>query len=106
MLEPTKEKVLAKAKQTTIEPILKAAAGQNFYNTSPYDFRKLLGDQANIAANLTHYIQGFSPRARDILERFKFEDEIARLEEHNRLFLLVGKFAAITGKIDVREEAA
>ncbi len=81
VLEPTKRAVLEKTKTTDLGPVLEAAAGQHFYNTSRYDFQKLLGDAANIASNLTHYIQGFSPDARDILERFKFEEEIATLEE-------------------------
>jgi len=61
VLEPTKPKVLQKAKKTRLEPLLADAAGQQFYNTSHFDFQKLLGDAANIAANLTHYIQHFSP---------------------------------------------
>jgi type I restriction enzyme M protein len=95
VLEPTKQKVLQTAKKTKLEPLLAAAAGQGFYNTSKYDFDRLLGDPAGVASNLTHYMQGFSPKARDILDRFKFEGEIARLEESNLLFQVVKKFAAI-----------
>ena len=62
VLEPTKQKVLEKAKGTYLGPVLQAAAGQHFYNNSRYDFQKLLGDAANIASNLTHYIQGFFSR--------------------------------------------
>ncbi|MCI0405953.1 MAG: type I restriction-modification system subunit M, partial [candidate division Zixibacteria bacterium] len=95
VLEPTKQQVLQAAKKTKLEALLEKAAGQNFYNTSRYDFGKLLADSAGVASNLTHYIHGFSPKARDILERFKFEGEIARLDEHNLLFQVVKKFATI-----------
>ena len=101
VLEPTKEKVLAKAanlaggKVKNLEPILNRAAGQAFHNTSKFTFKKLKGDPANIAANLTQYIKNFSPRARDIIERFGFEDHIAKLDQADRLFLVVSRFAEI-----------
>lgn len=44
VLKPTKQAVLEKARGTDVGPILEAAAGQHFYNTSRYDFQKLLGD--------------------------------------------------------------
>lgn len=101
VLEPTKEKVLAKAaelkggKVTQIEPILNRVAKASFHNTSKLDFPKLKGEPDKIAANLTAYIKGFSSRVRDIMEKFNFEPEIARLEENNRLYLVVSKFADI-----------
>ena len=101
VLEPTKEKVLAKAKElkekklANVEPILNRAAGQSFHNTSKLTFEKLKDDPNNIAANLTHYIKGFSTKAREIIEYFGFEAEIARLEENDRLFLVVSKFCDI-----------
>ncbi|MCX7702060.1 MAG: type I restriction-modification system subunit M [Gemmataceae bacterium] len=101
VLEPTKEKVLAKAaelkggKVANIEPILNRVAKASFHNTSKFDFQKLKGEPDKIAANLTAYIKGFSSRVRDIFEKFNFEPEIARLDEHNRLYLVVSKFADI-----------
>ncbi len=59
---------------------------QPLYNTSGYSFKKLLDDPPNIASNLVAYIQGFSPRARDIFDKFEFENEIAKLDEANRLY--------------------
>jgi hypothetical protein len=38
-------------------------AGQSFYNTSPLDLAKLLGDQDHLRESLYAYIQGFSPAA-------------------------------------------
>ncbi|HWS99893.1 MAG TPA: class I SAM-dependent DNA methyltransferase, partial [Pyrinomonadaceae bacterium] len=66
-----------------------------FYNTSPFDFQKLLGDPNNIKANLASYINGFSDNARDIFERYDFETQIERLDGANLLFKVVQKFAAI-----------
>jgi type I restriction enzyme M protein len=101
VLEPTKDKVLQKIKSMrggkvkNLEPILNKVAGQSFHNTSKFTFEKLKGDPNNIAANLTKYIKCFSTRAREILEHFKFEEEIAKLDKANRLYLLVSKFADI-----------
>lgn len=52
----------------------------------------MLDDAPNIASNLIAYIQGFSPRARDIFDKFEFETEIAKLDEANRLYLVIQEF--------------
>ncbi|MCK9609307.1 MAG: type I restriction-modification system subunit M [Methylomonas sp.] len=67
---------------------------QELFNTSGFTFEKLLGDAPNIAGNLIAYIQGFSPRARDIFDKFEFETEIAKLDEANRLFLIIREFCS------------
>ena len=101
VLEPTKAKVLAKAaelkdgKVTNTEPILNRVAKASFHNTSKLNFSNLTGEPDKIAANLTAYIKGFSSSVRDIFEKFNFEPEIARLEENNRLFLVLLKFAEL-----------
>ncbi len=101
VLEPTKAKVLAKAKSLkggkvgNIEPILNRVAKVPFHNTSRLDFQKLKGEPDKIAANLTRYIKTFSKKARDILDYFGFEAEIAKLDEADRLFLVVSKFCDI-----------
>jgi hypothetical protein len=58
------------------EPFLLRKSGQLFYNTSPLDLKKLMGDQDHIGENLRAYIQGFSPAVRDIFERFDFHTQI------------------------------
>lgn len=68
---------------------------QPLFNTSGFTFEKLLGDAPNIAGNLISYIQGFSPRAKDIFDKFEFETEIAKLDEANRLFLIIKEFCSI-----------
>jgi len=107
VLEPTKDKVLAelerlKKKEMTgaaLEAALSRVANggnrkQALYNTSPFTFQKLLGDAPNIADNLISYIRGFSPRVRDIFEKFEFEKEIEKLDDSNRLFLIVKEFCS------------
>ena len=73
VLEPTKEGVLKeKEKRESAglnpEPFLLKKAKQLFYNTSPLDMKKLMGDQDNITENMFSYIQAFSPAVRDIFE--------------------------------------
>ena len=101
VLEPTKDKVLARydalkgGKVKNLEPVLNKVAGQAFHNTSKFTFAKLKGDPDHIAANLTHYIKGFSPRAREIIEHFGFEEHIGRLDKADRLYMVVSKFCEI-----------
>jgi type I restriction enzyme M protein len=100
VLEPTKADVLArhealKGRVENVEPVLCAVSGEQFYNVSPLDFRRLLGDPANVAGNLRSYIAGFSRAARDIIEKFGFDAQITRLADKNLLYLVVSQFAAI-----------
>jgi type I restriction enzyme M protein len=103
VLDKTKAKVLtkhaelkqAKHPEGTIEKMLVRITGVPFYNTSKLDFEKLKGDPNHIGANLTSYIKGFSPNARDVIEQFKFADQIAKLDESNLLFQVVSQFAAV-----------
>jgi type I restriction enzyme M protein len=103
VLDKTKAKVLAKhdeAKKArhpegTIEKMLLRASGTSFYNTSKLDFAKLKGAPNDIAANLTHYIKGFSANARDVIEQFEFADEIKKLDESDLLFQVVSRFADV-----------
>lgn len=57
--------------------IAKVAIGgerkQFLYNTNEFTFQKLLDDADGIASNLINYIHGFSPKARDIFEKFDFK---------------------------------
>ncbi len=100
VLERTKADVLAENELRSNaglnpEPFLRRKAGVGFYNTSPMDLAKLLGDPDNIAANLTSYVQGFSPEVRDIFEKFKFHNQIDELARAKLLFLVTEKFAGI-----------
>ena len=100
VLESSKAAVLAEFAAKTAaglnpDPFLLRKAGQSFYNTSPLDLAKLLGDQDHIRENLYAYIQGFSPAARDIFERFDFYTLVDRLAKSGLLYLVTEKFANI-----------
>jgi type I restriction enzyme M protein len=55
----------------------------------------LLDDPNQVAANLNGYISRFSPNVRAIMERFAFDQQIARMHEKNLLYEVIKKFAAI-----------
>ncbi|OOG47662.1 class I SAM-dependent DNA methyltransferase [Rhodanobacter sp. C01] len=101
VLEPTKKAVLAEFEAKTKaglnpEPfLLRKAGNKSFFNASPLDLPRLLGDQDHIRQNLYAYVQGFSPEARDIFERFDFYTQVERLAKADLLFLVTEKFANI-----------
>jgi type I restriction enzyme M protein len=100
VLAPTKPKVLEthnklKAKLANLAPQLCKASGFAFYNTSKYDFRRLLDEPPQLAANLRAYIQGFSDNMRDVLEKFNFDNTITQLQNANLLYLVVERFGGI-----------
>jgi type I restriction enzyme M protein len=100
VLEATKPKVLAefaakKKEKLNPDPFLLRASRQSFYNTSPMDIGKLMGDQDHIRENLFAYVQAFSPAARDIFERFDFATRIEKLAKCGLLYQVTEKFAGI-----------
>ncbi len=105
VLEKTKEKVLKEYNQhqgkINVSPILKDITGVGFYNTSVYDFHKLLDDQKDISKNLRNYISGFSENVQQIIEKFDFEKHLARLEGGNLLYLIVKEL----NKVDLHPDA-
>jgi type I restriction enzyme M protein len=107
VLEPTKDTVLAEharlvaagtaapAIARMLTKVVDADRQQPLYNTSPFTFAKLLGDSENIAPNLVSYINGFSPTAHRIFEKFKFSDQIEKLDSSNRLYAIVKAMADV-----------
>jgi type I restriction enzyme M protein len=100
VLEPSKDAVLAEKEKRDAaglnpEPFLLKKSGLLFYNTSPLDIKKLMGDQDNIAENMFSYIQAFSPAVRDIFECFDFHTQVQRLDKAGLLYLVTEKFANI-----------
>ncbi|MDU8928312.1 class I SAM-dependent DNA methyltransferase [Alisedimentitalea sp. MJ-SS2] len=99
----TKDQVLARAKvlpdtaaPEMREQALKSASGHGFYNTSPYDFPKLLQDPDDLTDNLKAYINAFSTDIRETVGvHFKFFDQVQRLDEADLLFRIVERFANI-----------
>ncbi len=100
VLEPTKAHVLdtfgrIEGKVDNVDPILCGASGEQFFNTSRLDLRRLLDDPSNIADNLRAYIAGFSDGARDVIEKFDFDVQIAKLDRANLLYKVIGKFVDV-----------
>jgi type I restriction enzyme M protein len=98
VLAETKEKVLARQAELRdrglekLDDQLRQTAGFAFYNTSRYDFDKLLADAPHLAANLRNYIAGFSQNMREVIERFDFDNTISRLDEAGLLFQVLERF--------------
>ena len=64
-MKPTADDVVASAeslvgKVANVDPILRATAGQNFYNISPLTLTKILSDDKYVPQNLKTCIAGFS----------------------------------------------
>jgi type I restriction enzyme M protein len=100
VLMPTKEKVLAEAaarkkQRVNPDPFLRRKSGVKFYNASPLDLKKLMGDQDHIRQNLGKYIEAFSPEVREIFEHFEFETQVERLTKAGLLYQVTEKFAGI-----------
>ncbi len=100
VLEPTKKKVLEtkkildNARITEQRTALCEAAGQAFYNTSRFTLRDLKsrGSQQQLMADFEDYLNGFSPNVQDILENFKFRNQLSTLSKADALGTLINKF--------------
>ena len=100
VLEPTKQKVLDEKKwadDAGIEnqaPILEDAAGQSFYNTSPFGLKDLTSraSQQQLRDDFNTYLDGFSPNVQDILEKFEFRNQLGRLSTGDVLGNVVTRF--------------
>ncbi len=101
LLAPTKAQVLKehaaiKAKpENVVRSLLEKITGRPFYNLSKLDFTKLLDDPNQLAPNLNAYINGFSKNVRDIMERFAFDQQIARMAEKNLLYEVIKAFSKV-----------
>ena len=104
ILANTKEAVLEKHNSMAPdlpmrEVFLKKASGYEFYNISKYTFETLLDDPDSIETNFRNYLNGFSKNVREIIEKFKFDQEITTLAEKNLLFIVIQEFT--TPKADL-----
>ncbi|TVP79465.1 MAG: SAM-dependent DNA methyltransferase [Puniceicoccaceae bacterium] len=100
VLEPTKKDVLETRKMlddagiTEQSAALCAASGHAFYNTSKFTLRDLKsrGSQQQLLADFEDYLNGFSPNVQDILENFKFRNQLSTLSKSDSLGTLIAKF--------------
>ena len=99
-LAPTKQAVLdmkkkldaAGANEKLVEGTLTRTSGYAFYNTSKFDFQKLLAEPDNIADNFDDYLKGFSANVADIISRFEFANTVGTMVEGGVLFVMIQEF--------------
>ena len=100
VLESTKQAVLDqksrldKAGVTNQDQALRQEAGQAFYNTSPFTLRdlKARARAQQLRADFEAYLDGYSPNVQEILDKFKFRNQIPTLVEADILGTLIEKF--------------
>jgi len=100
VLEPTKQDVLDTKKMldeagiTEQKAVLCNTAGQAFYNTSKFTLRDLKSRASHqqLLADFEDYLNGFSPNVLDILENFKFRNQLSTLSKADALGTLINKF--------------
>lgn len=99
LLESTKAKVLEAKEMLDRAGIneqdqpLRDAAGQAFYNHSPFTLRDLRSrtNRQQLTADFTAYLDGFSPNVQEILDNFEFRNQIPRLSRADALGSLIHK---------------
>lgn len=102
MLEPTKAAVLQMkaqldaAKIANQWPALCNAAGQAFCNASPFLLKDLTSraQKQTLEADFQAYLDGFSPNVQEILDKFKFRNQIRTMVDADILGSVIGKFTS------------
>ena len=100
MLEETKPAVLEMKKRLDAAgidnqwPALCNAAGQAFCNASPFLLRDLTSraKKQTLKADFEAYLDGFSPNVQEILEKFKFRNQIQTMIDADILGSVIEKF--------------
>lgn len=104
VLEDTKEAVLQMKKKLDAAGILNQndalcnAAGQAFCNSSPFTLKDLKSRSKNqqLKADFIAYLDGFSPNVQEILEKFKFRNQIDTMIDADILGAVIEKFVSPT----------
>lgn len=100
LLEDTKEAVLAMKQKLDEAGIdnqwgaLCNAAGQAFCNSSPFRLRDLTSrsKKQTLKVDFEAYLDGFSPNVQEILEKFKFRNQIDTMIDADILGAVIQKF--------------
>ncbi len=85
------------------EGILCKTSGYAFYNTSKFDFAKLQADADNIDSNFEDYLKGFSANVKDILENFKFADQVKTMIKGGVLYATIDEFSKKKADMDPKK---
>ena len=99
VLEPTKEAVLSmkarldEAGVANQDAALRREARQAFYNASPFRLRDLRSraKAQQLRDDFVAYLDGFSPNVQEVLDKFKFRNQVPTLVEADRLGPLIEK---------------
>ncbi len=110
VLEPTREKVTATAVEVVGRDLdedrfLRKASGHAFYNRSSLTLKKIAGDPQNTAKNLQLYVAAFSENAREVLEKYDFNQQIRKLDSAKLLYEVMGRFADLDLRPVLRDAA-
>jgi len=100
LLEPTKEAVLNMKKQLDSAGIanqdaaLCQASGEAFFNSSPFTLKDLKNRAKvqQLKADFEAYLDGFSPNVQEILDKFKFRNQIPTLVDADILGAMIEKY--------------
>ncbi len=98
LLEPKKDAILAMKKQLDDAKVIHQhaalcqVAGQAFYNDSAFTLKRLLDSPAQLKANFEAYLNGYSKNVQEILDKFKFRNQIPTLAEADALGFMIEKF--------------
>ena len=100
VLEPTKDAVLSMKVNLDAAGIanqdapLRRASGEAFYNVSPFRLRDLTSrtNRQQLRLDFEAYLDGFSPNVQEVLEKFKFRNQIPTLNDADALGYLIEKF--------------
>ncbi|WP_432037580.1 type I restriction-modification system subunit M [Streptomyces cucumeris] len=106
VLEPTREKVVETVARFAGQDIdaghfLRKASGHSFYNRSDLTLRKIAADPQNAAKNLQIYVGAFSDNAREVLDKYEFNQQVRKLDGANLLYQVIGRFTDLDLHPDV-----
>ncbi|MFF0780903.1 N-6 DNA methylase [Streptomyces sp. NPDC003720] len=106
VLEPTRGKVVETVAKFAGQDIdtdhfLRKASGHSFYNKSDLTLRKIAADPQNAAKNLQIYVGAFSDNAREVLDKYEFNQQVRKLDSANLLYQVIGRFTDLDLHPDV-----
>ncbi|WP_195730514.1 type I restriction-modification system subunit M [Streptomyces albidoflavus] len=106
VLEPTREKVAETVtrfagQEIDTDHFLRKAAGHSFYNKSDLTLKKIAADPQNAAKNLQIYVGAFSDNAREVLDKYEFNQQVRKLDSANLLYQVIGRFTDLDLHPDV-----
>ncbi|MFG1668819.1 N-6 DNA methylase [Streptomyces sp. Y7] len=106
VLEPTREKVVETVarfagQEIDTDHFLRKASGNSFYNKSDLTLRKIAADPQNAAKNLQIYVGAFSDNAREVLDKYEFNQQVRKLDGANLLYQVIGRFTDLDLHPDV-----